>query len=79
MASVTFPDILLREEELAHALPALAHAQGHAEATFTPLAEHEMFDLGDIYDDQIESAVQEIYRRDYLNFGFEGWTGSQAA
>jgi hypothetical protein len=74
MAQVTLPHHLIREEDLSHALPDLAHAVGvtdappvRAEGIPTPIA------LGQIHDGKIEKATIDAYRRDYLNLGFGRW------
>ena len=71
---VALPDMIVREDEMASYLPALAMQAGRmdppepSEATEdTPHA------LSSIYDDEIEALVQDIYQRDYLNFGFGAW------
>lgn len=74
MAQVTLPHHLIREEDLSHALPDLAHAVGvtdappvRAEGIPTPIA------LGQIHDGKIEKATIDAYRRDYLNLSFGRW------
>ena len=72
-SQMTLPDLLIREEELPDTLarlservPGVAMAQNltHPSAPFA---------LAEIYDATIETAVSNIYRRDYLNFGFDRW------
>jgi len=33
------------------------------------------FTLADIYDDEIETMIAQIYQRDYMMFGFGPWSG----
>jgi hypothetical protein len=68
------PDRILREEELASELPALAAGQGHATVPAVPqMVEPGPFTLGDIYDDEIEALTAEAYQKDYMTFGFSHW------
>ncbi|MFG6581786.1 nodulation protein NodH [Sulfitobacter sp. 1A12779] len=68
------PDRILREEELASELPALAAGQGHATVPAVPqMVELGPFTLGDIYDDEIEALTAEAYQKDYMTFGFSRW------
>ncbi|MFG6517213.1 nodulation protein NodH [Sulfitobacter sp. 1A13496] len=68
------PDRILREEELASELPALAAGQGHATVPAVPqMVEPGPFTLGDIYDDEIEVLTAEAYQKDYMTFGFSRW------
>ena len=68
------PDQLVREDEMAQALPALARATGHADAPAASAAAAETpFALADIYDDKIEDLAAKVYQRDYVAFGFGRW------
>ncbi|MFG6559029.1 nodulation protein NodH [Sulfitobacter sp. 1A15299] len=68
------PDRIIREEELASELPALAAGQGHATVPALPqMVEPGPFTLGDIYDDEIEALTAEAYQKDYMTFGFSRW------
>ncbi|TCK99933.1 sulfotransferase family protein [Shimia isoporae] len=71
---MALPDMIIREEEMASYLPALAMQVGRssvpdpdAAAPDTPVP------LDAIYDEEIEARVRDIYQRDYLIFGFEAW------
>ncbi|MDU8927847.1 sulfotransferase family 2 domain-containing protein [Alisedimentitalea sp. MJ-SS2] len=76
MGSFALPDLVLREDEMAAALPALARRMGHAEAPSVGQAGAEApYALGEVYDDSVEQAAQETYARDYLVFGFGAWAG----
>ncbi|MTJ04660.1 MAG: nodulation protein NodH [Sediminimonas qiaohouensis] len=68
------PDVILREDEIASALPSLAHSVGYFDAVAprSP-AEDEPFALREIYDDRIEDLAAKVYQRDYVNFGFTRW------
>lgn len=70
---MALPDLILREEELPSALPALAasfarpaHVPGHAEPD-------RPFHLAQIYDEEIEDLCAAAYHRDYMIFGFGAW------
>jgi len=71
MANVAIPDMLVREEEMAAFLPALAMQLG-AEFDVEPAEAipDAPFALGDIYDDALEDLARQIYARDYESFGF---------
>lgn len=74
MASFAFPDLILREDEIAVALPDLARRMGH-ERPPTPgtSTADTPFTLAEIYDDKLEALAVEAYQRDYMQFGFGGW------
>jgi LPS sulfotransferase NodH len=68
------PDLILREDELAQVLPALAENVGCGVAPDVPeSAPDRPFALTEIYDDDIEARVAGIYTRDYMMFGFGTW------
>ena len=74
MADLTLPDMLVREDEMASYLPALAMQVGHpAPPDPVSLPTQAPYALAQIYDDQLESAAREAYQRDYLMFGFGDW------
>lgn len=74
MAQFSLPDMIIREDEMAHDLPALARAIGYdgADAPGIP-AQDEPFSLSEIYDDEIEVLATQAYQRDYVIFGFDRW------
>lgn len=68
------PDMLIREEEMAEDLPALARKLGRMEPGPVPAATpDEPFALADIYDEALEALISSVYQRDYLGFGFGPW------
>ena len=74
MSVFALPDMIVREDEMAGYLPALARQLGYmkpgkpvAAPADAPIA------LADIYDKEIETLVREIYQRDYMMFGFKNW------
>lgn len=74
MASFAMPDLILREDEMATALPALAGKLGHsAPAAPNPAQADTPFTLEQIYDSQLEALAARAYQRDYLLFGFGDW------
>jgi hypothetical protein len=73
MANFALPDRILREEELIEDLPKLAKAQGRDGAEFDMALPEEPFALAEINDSEIESLIFDIYRKDFLNFGFQTW------
>ncbi|WP_050604612.1 hypothetical protein [Ruegeria sp. 6PALISEP08] len=75
IASFLMPDLILREEEMAAALPALAHEIGHSHPPAPgPCAPDVPFTLDQIYDAELEALAAEVYQRDYEVFGFAAWT-----
>ncbi len=75
MSGFMLPDLLLREDEMADALPALAAKVGRPDAVVPkPTAGDEPFALADIYDDELEQLAREAYARDYVMFGFSDWS-----
>lgn len=73
MANFTLPDRILREEDLIAELPKLAAAQGRDGAEFDMALPEEPFPLAEIHDAEISSLIFDIYRKDFLNFGFQTW------
>ena len=74
MAEFTFPDMVVREDEMATYLPALAMQVGHpAPPDPEPVATEAPYGLAQIYDDELETLAQEAYPRDYTMFGFSDW------
>lgn len=73
-SAVAAPDMILREVELPHALPALAKQMAGRDVTFSEIS---AADAGrtpaSVYNDEVESLVADVYRRDYLIFGFDRW------
>ncbi|ETW12413.1 hypothetical protein ATO8_12711 [Roseivivax marinus] len=74
MAEFTLPDMIVREDEMAAYLPALAMQVGRETAIEpqpTPVAAPH--GLARIYDDTLEQLARDAYARDYLMFGFSDW------
>ncbi|GGG80363.1 hypothetical protein GCM10011415_32160 [Salipiger pallidus] len=74
MSELTLPDMIVREDEMASYLPALAMQVGHeGPPDPEPVPSSAPYGLAQIYDDQIETAAREAYQRDYIMFGFDDW------
>ncbi|MFN3208153.1 MAG: sulfotransferase family 2 domain-containing protein [Roseovarius sp.] len=74
MAQFSLPDVVLREDELGEALPRLAASVGYDGAGgMAGPAPEAPFSIDDIYDDEIEALVSDIYQRDYMMFGFRAY------
>jgi hypothetical protein len=73
MAQFGAPDAILREDEMAAGLAALAGQVGRDAPPAPTVASVGPFALGDIYDDGIERAARAVYQRDYVLFGFGDW------
>jgi hypothetical protein len=70
-AEFASPDLILREERLEEDLGIVAAQVG--KSTMPKIADvtdpHAAL-LAEIYDDEIEAAVHDVYQRDYIMFGF---------
>lgn len=74
-ADFSLPDVILREETLTEGLTDLAAKLGVPAPDVTAPVQDQPFDLSEIYDGEIEEAVQNAYQRDYVMFGFGVWPG----
>ncbi|MFW8593891.1 nodulation protein NodH [Cribrihabitans neustonicus] len=73
-AELGVPDLVVREEEAAVALPALAERLGCTGAPVpAPAKPDTPIPLADIYDEELEELIASVYQRDYVNFGFGSW------
>jgi LPS sulfotransferase NodH len=74
MAQFTLPDMIIREDDMQMQLGALANQIGRPGATAAQLAPPDTpYALEEIYDDEIETRVADIYQRDYIMFGWDRW------
>ena len=74
MAGFALPDVILREDEIATELPALARRLGHPDPGAPRVASEDTpYPLSAIYDEEIEQKAADVYSRDYLMFGFGKW------
>lgn len=77
MAQFGIPDMVIREADMAKHLTMLAGEVGYAAAKRPQKAPADSpIALADIYDDEIETLVSDIYQRDYVMFGFEAWSAT---
>lgn len=68
------PDLVLRENELAEALPELSRKLGRDDAPeWQPKDAPGAEMLAQIYDRDLEELVADVYQRDYMMFGFSRW------
>jgi hypothetical protein len=72
-AHVLIPSHIIHEADLAIGLAHLESLLGLAPVAIEPAAQTRIFNLGDVYDADIESRIRDVYARDYLNFGFDDW------
>ncbi|MBO9399306.1 sulfotransferase family 2 domain-containing protein [Shimia sp. R9_3] len=73
-ANLALPDMIVRETEMESYLPALAMQVGRMDAPDPePVDPGHPVALSAIYDDEIETLVRDIYKRDYITFGFDSW------
>jgi LPS sulfotransferase NodH len=74
MAQFGAPDMIVRENEMASYLGALARQVGYRRPpAVPPVVATAPFDLAAIYDDEIEELTRAVYLRDYMLFGFRNW------
>jgi hypothetical protein len=74
-AGFASPDRLVREDEMVEDLAALATSVGYADAPWVePAMDDTPFALADVYSDEIERLVRDVYQRDYMMFGFDDWS-----
>ncbi|WP_281967260.1 sulfotransferase family 2 domain-containing protein [Roseovarius nanhaiticus] len=74
MAQFSLPDVIIREDEMQLQLGALAKQVGRPGAA--PVAEavpDQPYTLAEIYDDEIEALIADVYQRDYIMFGWGRW------
>lgn len=77
LAELGAPDLVLREEELNEALPALAQKLGRATPGQPAAAPADQpYALEEIWDSALEKQVSSLYQRDYMMFGFTPWSPS---
>lgn len=68
------PDFLIRADEAATELPALAKRLGASDTPWSPaLSTDAPFSLHDFHDVALEAQAAEVYQRDYIVFGFGPW------
>lgn len=79
VSQVMLPDHLFREAEIGQDLKHLAEKFGCDPVAYSTESQRSPVALGDIYDDEIESAVKAAYQKDYMLFGFEPRRRGQAA
>ncbi|WP_370399584.1 nodulation protein NodH [Sulfitobacter sp. JB4-11] len=74
-SELCLPDQLVREDEMAEALPALARRARCATSAAVSSVPSDIgpFKLADFYDGEIEKQAREAYQRDYMSFGFSDW------
>ncbi len=74
MAQFSLPDVIIREDDMQMQLGALAKQIGRPGAAPVEAASPDTpHALGDIYDDDIEALVADVYQRDYIMFGWDRW------
>ncbi len=69
------PDRIFREEELIPGLSDLAKQTTGKEVPFDMALPEEPFPLAEINNKEVELLIAEIYRKDFLSFGFSTWEG----
>lgn len=78
-ADLRSPDALIREDEMAQALPALAARAGHADAPPPPApGDPHAQALAAIHDSTLEKLCRKAYARDYEIFGWGDWRDQAA-
>lgn len=75
MSVVSLPDLILREEDLATALPQLAALAGKASPLLALPLDPDAALLAQIVTPAMQTLAREIYQRDMIQFGFDLWRG----
>lgn len=73
MAVLGVPDSVLRRDDMAAALPAIAASLGGTDPPPLPELAQPRYALEEIYDGETERLARAAYDRDYVNFGFGVW------
>jgi len=74
MGVFALPDMVVREDDMATYLPALARQVGYPKPAKPAVpTDTAPIPLAEIYDNEIEALISEIYQRDYMMFGFGPW------
>ncbi len=74
MATMTLPDLVLREDDLADGLAMLAVQVGRFDVPPPPdTTDPHAARLAAIHDGALEAAARDAYMRDYVGFGFGPW------
>ncbi len=73
MSAFRLPDRIFREEELIPGLSDLAGAMTGEKTAFDMPLPEEPFPLAEIINTEIQMLISDIYRKDFLNFGFSKW------
>ena len=71
VSQVLPPHRIIREAEAADVLARLAEGYGQSAPSFPEKAQDMPFALADIHDKDLEDLAMEVYRKDYLTFGFK--------
>lgn len=73
-SSVSLAENIMHEDIAQQTLAHLEDLLGLPKVAFPAQTEAQyLFELAEIYDENIEDRVRDIYLRDYINFGFSAW------
>jgi hypothetical protein len=74
MSDFTIPDLIVREDRMAHDLAILAAHIGRETMPGVPeVTDPHAARLASIYDADVEASARDTYQRDYVAFGFGDW------
>lgn len=73
MGEFALPDVIVREDTLYRDLARLADDVGAVPAPLPEAIADMPYNLGEIYDAELETLAQDVYQRDYVIFGFKDW------
>ena len=73
LGGFTFPDLVLREDDLALGLSQLCQQLGVDCPKYRRADPDHPVLLSEIYNADVEAAVRDAYQRDYMMFGFKAW------
>ncbi|MGR3490886.1 MAG: sulfotransferase family 2 domain-containing protein [Shimia sp.] len=72
-AELAAPDMIVREDRMQADLDYLCETIGLPRTSVPDAVVEDAIPLADIYDEEVEKAVRDIYQRDYITFGFKRW------
>lgn len=73
MAQFGLPDMVMRAESLERDMGLIAQQVGATTAPLDDAVPDEPFGLAAIYDEAVETAVRDVYQRDFMAFGYQAW------
>lgn len=70
---LVFPDMIIRKECLAEELRRIESDMGLPHIDIQPSEDVQCFSLSDIYSEDMDEKIRDVYARDFVMYGFEDW------